>query len=245
MLSLAVIIGGFAAGGAFGGLGEAIQRGIASARAPTPAPAPAPTPAAPAPAPAIAPATPPPPPAPAAQTGVPSGYILEDCQQGTGATGKSIYFRVPAEKFARFVCVHKVGESPNITYGSASFYARLASESGNHCAFSTSDKNIGCALEPITENDLMEPPPSASQAGIPAGYVVEKACTANTFKGVPLYSNRTDPIHFICVHPAGKSPTLSPGDISEGNPSINPYCASLHAAIYCSATRPITQDDLR
>lgn len=93
--------------------------------------------------------------------GVPDGYVLEDCQQGVGATGKTIYYNLPSSNNFPTVCVHKVG-APNWIYSGNTRVAgdinqRLPIIAGSYCAYSPVDDNVGCALEPITENDLMNP----------------------------------------------------------------------------------------
>jgi zinc-ribbon domain len=100
---------------------------------------------------------------------VPTGYVLEeDCQQGVGATGKTIYYRppLPPEEGGRmhtywFECVHRSGASPIVNVvssPSSGGVPEILGAGGPYCAFSTVDKNIGCTLSPITEEDLMNPP---------------------------------------------------------------------------------------
>jgi DNA mismatch repair ATPase MutL len=112
----------------------------------------------------------------------PTGYVLEDCQQGVGATGKTIYYRapLPPQEGGRmhtywFECVHGKGDSPIVNVVSSPSTGgkpQILGSGGPYCAFSTVDMNIGCALEPITEEDLMNPPTgeqSAALASSPPG----------------------------------------------------------------------------
>jgi hypothetical protein len=60
-----------------------------------------------------------------------------------------------------FECVHRKGASPVVNVVSSPSSGgkpEILGSGGPYCAFSTVDKNIGCALEPITEEDLMNPP---------------------------------------------------------------------------------------
>lgn len=103
----------------------------------------------------------------AASGEVPSGYVLEDCQQGTGATGKTIYYRplLPPEPGGRmhtywFRCVHPAGANAVVNVVSSPSSGgepRIVGDSGPYCAYSKASGNIGCALEPITTRDLMNP----------------------------------------------------------------------------------------
>lgn len=102
---------------------------------------------------------------PQQEDGVPTGYVLEDCQQGIGATGKTIYYRssLPPEEGGRmhtywFTCVHRAGASGivNVTSSRGS-PPRIMGDANPYCAYSTVSKNVGCALEPITSKDLMNP----------------------------------------------------------------------------------------
>jgi hypothetical protein len=78
--------------------------------------------------------------------------------------GLDIYYRLPPSDSLRFACVHRVGESSSINYGDSTFAQNLAEVGGPYCAFSSVDKNIGCALVPITAADLMNvPPPQEEQ----------------------------------------------------------------------------------
>lgn len=198
---------------------------------------------------------------------VPNGYILEEsCQSGLGNTGKTIYYRVPSSGPYRFACVHKVDRSPDIRLDEEDFYTELADISGNHCAFSTVDGNVGCALSVITENDLMQPPTETAspptQAGVPAGYVLDEGCqhgigaTGKTiYYRPPLEPNTYGPLSpmhaylYECVHPAGGPP---PSLVSPNGPQMqwiqaggNPYCAysRVDHNIGC-ALEPITSKDL-
>jgi hypothetical protein len=103
---------------------------------------------------------------PPQRDGVPSGYVLEDCEQGVGATGKTIYYQppLPPEPGFRmghtywFRCVHPIGSSPVVNVVvSPSGGGDIVGDEGPYCAFSTVSRNIGCALEPITSQDLMNP----------------------------------------------------------------------------------------
>ena len=102
---------------------------------------------------------------PQQEEGVPPGYVLEDCQQGIGATGKTIYYRssLPPQEGGRmhtywFTCVHRAGASGivNVT-GSRGSPPRIMGDANPYCAYSTVSNNVGCALEPITSKDLMNP----------------------------------------------------------------------------------------
>lgn len=98
---------------------------------------------------------------------VPAGYILEDCQRGIGATGKTIYFRPPLEPGAYgpglpmhgylYMCVHPVGGEFEFSPTGPSGPPMSINARNPYCAFSTVSRNIGCALEPITSKDLMNP----------------------------------------------------------------------------------------
>jgi hypothetical protein len=96
---------------------------------------------------------------PTAQPGVPAGYVLEDCQQGTGATGKTIYYRPPLEPNTYgpmrpmhayfYQCVHRAGGSFIISPTGPEMQG-IQGYGNPYCAYSTVSRNIGCALEPIT-----------------------------------------------------------------------------------------------
>lgn len=98
---------------------------------------------------------------------VPSGYVLEDCQQGTGATGKTIYYRPPLPPAPGgrmhtywFRCVHPAGASAVVNVVSSPSSEGepiIVGDSGPYCAYSKVSGNVGCALEPITTRDLMNP----------------------------------------------------------------------------------------
>lgn len=104
---------------------------------------------------------------PPQEEGVPSGYVLEDCQQGTGATGKTIYYRppLPPEPGGRmhtywFRCVHRTGDRAVVNVVSSPSTGgepKIVGDEGPYCAFSKASENVGCALEPITTRDLMNP----------------------------------------------------------------------------------------
>ena len=107
---------------------------------------------------------------------VPTGYVLEDCQQGVGATGKTIYYRapLPPQEGGRmhtywFECVHGKGDSPIVNVVSTPSTGgkpQILGSGESYCAFSMVDMNIGCTLEPITEEDLMNPPTGEQPAAL-------------------------------------------------------------------------------
>lgn len=178
---------------------------------------------------------------------VPDGYTLEDSwQSGSGNTGKTTYYRPPPlVANERFLCVHRVGESPDIALGEG-LSTDLAERSGNHCALSQVDQNVGCALSIINDADLMNVPPSQIDTTTISkrGLEVERNnCVINVINHKPLYISRNDPSGYMCVHPPGISPRSVPAYGTYSNTQISLYCATWQGTIACS-TEPITPIDL-
>jgi hypothetical protein len=91
---------------------------------------------------------------------VPPSFVLDQsCNTGTGQTGLTIYYKLPPNDSFRYVCYYKASKSPVLDYRDSAFLQHLADTGGPYCAFSNVDKNVGCALSPITEKDLMNAPP--------------------------------------------------------------------------------------
>lgn len=195
-------------------------------------------------------------------TGAPAGYVLDSqCSTGTGDTGLTIYYLPPPSGATRYACVHRSGMSPYIDYD-GQLEQNLANVSGGYCAFSDVDKNIGCALQQIGKKDLMNVPPAAtaSQSGVPAGYVLEDNCqqgtgaTGKTIYYVPINvpgKPETGRNYWIeCVHPKGEDGVVGRNDVTNTSSGLqlkkaNPYCALSDADrnIGC-ALEPISKKDL-
>jgi Protein of unknown function (DUF3761) len=103
-------------------------------------------------------------PEPTASDSSPACFVLDQsCNTGIGQTGLTIYYKLPSNDSSRYVCYHQAGKSPVLDYRDSSFFQNLADTGGPYCAFSNVDKNVGCALTPITEKDLMNVPPTKDE----------------------------------------------------------------------------------
>ena len=190
---------------------------------------------------------------------VPSGYVLDPhCEKGPGSTGLDIYYLQAPSDSLRFACVHRTDTSPYIDVGDAQYAQYLADVGGPYCAYSTVSENVGCALEPITEIDLMNVPPQ--QAEVPAGYVLEDCQQGTGATGKTIYfrpplppepGGRMHTYWFECVHREGSSAIVNvvSSPSSGGEPEIlgtgGPYCAfsTVSENVGC-ALEPITSQDL-
>lgn len=191
------------------------------------------------------------------QPAVPTGYILDQsCERGSGSTGLDIYYAQPPTGSLRFVCVHPPGKSPYVTLEDAQLDQNLADVGGPYCAYSTVSQNVGCALSPISEEDLMNVPPQEQE--VPAGYVLEDCQQGIGATGKTIYfspplppepGGRMHTYWFTCVHRAEDGAIVnvagSPGSPPRIMGNANPYCAfsTVSKNVGC-ALEPITSKDL-
>jgi hypothetical protein len=79
-------------------------------------------------------------------------------------------------------------------------------------------------------------------------YTVERGCTSIVLNNRDIYVYKADPVRFMCVHPVNQSPYVDLNSVARGGPSVAeqlpPYCAERRGTIGCSATTPITTNDL-
>jgi hypothetical protein len=194
------------------------------------------------------------PPPDSSQPTVPTGFILEpNCDKGTGSTGLDIYYMEPSSDPQRFVCVHRTGMSPYINNDDMQLDQKLSEVGGGYCVYSWVSNNVGCALSPITKQDLMNPPPQ--EVGVPAGYVLEDCQQGTGATGKTIYYRPYMPprganhgLWYECVHPAGARTTYNVIGGSGGRVIVGddgPYCAfsTVSNNIGC-ALEPITSKDL-
>jgi hypothetical protein len=186
------------------------------------------------------------------QPAVPAGFTLEsNCSKGTGATGIDIYYLAPSSGSQRFMCVHRTGKSPYINNDDAGLDHEISDAGGGYCAYSWTSDNVGCALSPITKQDLMNPPPQGVSA--PAGYVLEDCQQGTGATGKTIYyrpempaRGANHPFWYQCVHRTGNDPgtNVLAGGVIAADPK-NPYCAfsTVSKNIGC-ALEPITSKDL-